>query len=242
MKLLNGIIAEDLFLYLPEYQTFILSDVHIGYEESLNRQGILIPRNNYNDLLLRLEKTLERIKKIDVIKKIVINGDLIHEFGKVSKKEKDLTNKFIGFLSGYAEVSLIAGNHDAALKYFIKDDIKIMEKIVLGDILIVHGDKVMPKNSLKNVTKIIIGHEHPAVCITSGSRVEKYKCFLKGKYERKDLIVMPSCNLFIEGTDVSREKLLSPFLKKNNILNFEAYIVEDKIYDFGKIKNLIKDF
>jgi putative SbcD/Mre11-related phosphoesterase len=240
MKLLKGVIAEDLFLYLPGYKAFILSDVHVGYEESLNRQGILIPRNNFNDLLLRLEKSLENIKKSNLIEKIVINGDIIHEFGKISKKEKDITNKLIGFLSNYAEVMLIEGNHDKVLRYILKKNVDIVEKVVFGRVLIIHGDKLISKKSLKNFETIIIGHEHPAVSITSGSRVEKYKCFLKGKYERRNLIVMPSCNLFIEGTDVLREKLLSPFLKNVNISSFEVYIVEDKIYDFGGVKNLMK--
>jgi hypothetical protein len=239
MELLKGIFAEDLFIYLSEYKTFIISDIHIGYEESLNRQGILIPRNSYSDLVLRLEKALETIKKVDNIKKIVINGDLIHEFGKVSQKEKELTNKFINFLSNYGEVMLIEGNHDKALKYFIEKDILITDKIMLGSILIVHGDKFPSKDILKKIKTIVIGHEHPSVALTSGSRVEKYKCFLKGKFENKTLIVMPSCNLFIEGTDVLREKTLSPLLKNINILNFEAFIIEDKIYDFGKLKNLL---
>jgi len=240
MELLKGVIAEDLFLYLPEHKTFIISDIHIGYEESLHRQGILIPKNSYNDLVLRLEKTIECIRKKNIIETIIINGDLIHEFGKVSKNEKELTNKFISFLSTYGKVFLIEGNHDKALKYFVDNHIQIVDKVIIGNILIMHGDKLPSKEVLKVITTIIIGHEHPSIALTNGARVEKYKCFLKGKYERHDLIVMPSSNLFIEGTDVLQEKLLSPYLKKNNILNFEAYIVEDKIYNFGKVKNLIK--
>jgi uncharacterized protein len=238
MELLKGIIAEDLFLYLPAYKTFIVSDIHIGYEESLNRQGVLIPRHNYDTLILRLEKALESIKKKSIIKKIIINGDLIHEFGKVSRKEKELTNKFIKFLTQYGEVLLIEGNHDKALKYFIEKEVVITDKIVLGDILIIHGDKLPSKDTLKNIKTLIIGHEHPSVALASGSRMEKFKCFLKGKYLKKNLIVTPSCNLFIEGTDVLREKMLSPLLKKVDILTFETYLVEDKIYDFGKLKDL----
>ena len=240
MELLKNVVAEDLFIYLPEHRIFIISDIHIGYEEALNRQGILVPRNTYDDLLIRLERVIELIRKKDIIDKILINGDIVHEFGKVAKKEKALTNRFISFLSDYGEVVLIEGNHDKALKYFIDKDILIVDKIVLDDILIMHGDKIPSKELLKGIKTIIIGHEHPSVALTSGARVEKYKCFLKGKFERRDLIVMPSCNLFIEGTDVLQEKMLSPFLKNNNISNFEAYIVEDKIYDFGKLKNLMK--
>ncbi|MGV8171319.1 MAG: metallophosphoesterase [Candidatus Woesearchaeota archaeon] len=240
MELLKGVIAEDLFLYLPDYKTFILSDIHIGYEESLNRQGILIPRNNYTDLIIRIERAIDRISKKNIIKKIIINGDIIHEFGKISRKEKALTNKFIKFMSSYGKITLIEGNHDKALKYFIDKDIEISEHLALGEFLILHGDTLPSKESFKGIKTIIIGHEHPSIALASGSRSEKYKCFLKGKYAGMDLIVMPSCNIFIEGTDVSREKLLSPFLKKNNILNFEVFVVEDKIYDFGKIRTLLK--
>jgi putative SbcD/Mre11-related phosphoesterase len=238
MELLKNIIAEDLFLYLLEHKTFIVSDIHIGYEESLNRRGILIPRYNYNDLILRMERAIEKIRKKYVIEKIIINGDIIHEFGKISKKEKDLTNKFINFLSEYGQIFIIEGNHDKILKYVINKNTEIVNNIVLGKILVIHGDKIISKDLLKKVETIIIGHEHPAVSIQSGSRIEKYKCFLKGKYEHKNLIVTPSCNILVEGTDILRERLLSPLLKKVNLKNFEAYIVEDKVYDFGKIKNL----
>ncbi|GAG34601.1 unnamed protein product, partial [marine sediment metagenome] len=68
-------------------------------------------------------------------------------------------------------------------------------------------------------------------------RVELVKCFLKGKYKRKELIVMPSFNLVSEGTDILKEELLSPFLHQN-INNFDVYVVEDKVYGFGKVRDL----
>ena len=68
---------------------------------------------------------------------------------------------------------------------------------------------------------------------------EKYKCFLKGEHRDKVLIVMPSFNFLIEGSDVTKEERLSPFLKES-IDDFEVYAVEDKIYYFGKIKNIAK--
>ncbi len=233
MEILKDIIAIDLFLYLKKHNALVISDIHIGYEESLNRRGILIPRNNYSDLMLRLERALEKLKDI---KQIIINGDIIHEFGKLSRNEKELTNKLIVFLKKYAPVTIIEGNHDKILRYILRSDVKIVKNIILGDIMITHGDKI--EKNLKDIKTIIIGHEHPAVVITSGLRVEKYKCFLKGRYDWKNLIVTPSCNILIEGTNVLNERLLSPYLKKGNIKNFEAYIVEDKIYDFGKLKDL----
>jgi len=51
---------------------------------------------------------------------------------------------------------------------------------------------------------------------------------------------MPSFNLMQQGSDVTKQKTLSPFLKKD-LNNFEVYIIEDKVYKFGKLKKL-KEF
>ncbi len=49
--------------------------------------------------------------------------------------------------------------------------------------------------------------------------------------------MQPSFNLITEGTDVAKEKLLSPFLRQN-LKNFNAVIVADKLYGFGKVGDL----
>jgi len=93
-----------------------------------------------------------------------------------------------------------------------------------------------PKNSQSEFFRtIIIAHEHPAVSLKEDMRIEKFKCFLKGKWKRKNLIVQPSFLQVTEGTDILKEKLLSPFL--TNINNFEIFVIEDKVYRFGKVKN-----
>jgi metallophosphoesterase superfamily enzyme len=51
---------------------------------------------------------------------------------------------------------------------------------------------------------------------------------------------MPSFTKITEGTDVLKEKLLSPFLDKKTIQDFDCYIIADKPYYFGKLKNMKK--
>lgn len=249
MKIHDNIQIIDLGLLLDD--TLIISDVHIGFEEALNKQGILIPRFQFKEIINRLEKIL----KIKRIKKIIINGDVKHEFGTISEQEWRHTLRLLDFLSKYGKVILLKGNHDTILGPIArKRDIKVRDYLFLEiikkksiknlkkkyeKILIIHGDKL--DNNILNLIKktdiIIIGHEHPAVSLKEGSRVELCKCFLKGKFKGKTLIVMPSFNLVTEGTDIMKEKLLSPFLQQN-LDNFEVFIVEDKVYYFGKLKNL----
>ena len=98
--------------------------------------------------------------------------------------------------------------------------------------------KLFPdKELLKGVSTIIIGHEHPAVSIKDGPRTETFKAFLVGKWKKYNLIAQPSFNLVTEGTDVLKQQVLSPFLK-NNLKNFNVIIVGDKLYEFGKLKDL----
>lgn len=220
----------DLALYLEKEKILIIADPHIGLEEALNKQGILIPHFQYQEMQKRLKKILDKRK----IEKIIINGDLKHEFGTISDQEWRNTLRILDLCLKYAPVIIIKGNHDnIAGPIAKKRDVQILNFYKTENATITHGDKI-----IKIETEfIIIGHEHPAITISDGIRTEKYKCFLKGKWKKHQLIVLPSFNLITEGTNIKRESLLSPYLQ-GNLDNFEVYAVEDKIYNFGKLKNI----
>jgi hypothetical protein len=233
MKIADGIEIIDLGLYLTKHKILILSDFHIGYEEELNKKGILVPRVQYKDVIDRLELIFSKVKP----EIIVINGDLKHEFGAISKQEWKETMRLIDYLERKGTLVLIKGNHDTILGPIAeKKEIKVVDELLVDDILITHGHKIPER--LADV--IIIAHEHPAVNIRSDVRTEKYKCYLKGRYKGKTLIVQPSFNLLLEGTDVNSEALLSPFLDQD-LSNFEVFVVDKKVYDFGKLKNLASE-
>ena len=236
MEILKGIEIVDLALYLKKEKVLIIADTHIGYEEALNKQGVLVPRISFKELILKLEKILKKTGKLD---RIIVNGDIKHEFGKISETEWRHTLRLLDFLSKHCkEVILVKGNHDTILGPIAgKRNVSVKDFVKIKNILIVHGDILVKKGLLRGIKTIIIGHEHPAITIRDVSRAEKYKCFLKGKYLRKNLIVMPSLNLLVYGLDVTATKKFSPFLKQK-LDNFEVYIVSDKVYDFGKIKKL----
>ncbi|MBW2966513.1 metallophosphoesterase, partial [Candidatus Woesearchaeota archaeon] len=102
----------DLALYLTKSKTLIIADSHIGHEEALNKQGILVPRFQFKELILRLEKILKKIK----LNTIIINGDIKHEFGTISNQEWRHTLRLIDFLSKHCKnLFLIKGNHDKIL-------------------------------------------------------------------------------------------------------------------------------
>ena len=234
MKLANEIEIVDLSLYPKKEKILIISDIHFGYEDSLIEQGYLIPRHQYKDTLERINKILKKTNP----EVIIINGDLKHQFGSILKQEYNDSINFLKFLLKKFRVILIKGNHDKILDAIAeKVNLKTQSHYSINGIYISHGDFIPEGNGFPKAKTIIIGHEHPSVTLEKNKRFEKFKCFLKGKYNNKLLIVQPSFNLLTIGTDILKQRLQSPFLK--DIKDFEVFIVEDKIYDFGKVKNLI---
>jgi putative SbcD/Mre11-related phosphoesterase len=242
MQLTNAIEAIDLALYTSK--TLILSDFHIGFEESLNRQGVFVPRMHYKGIIDRLEHIFAVLKQAKKsVRTIVITGDLKHDFGRIGKQEwRDVMRLVDYLLRKSPRLVLIKGNHDVQLGPIAdKHGIELVPDYRVEDILVIHGD-VVPK-TLTGIKTIVMGHEHPAITLRAKGRSERYKCFLKGAYKRRTLIVQPSFNLLTEGTDILQEQFLSPLLKGRlfGIGSFEAFLVDERNHDvlpFGPIKRL----
>lgn len=231
MQISKGIKIVNLALYIEQECTLIINDLHLGYEEILYRKGILVPKFQIKEIIKQLQQILKQVKPTTII----INGDLKHEFGKVLNQEwKDIFTLFDFLEKEKIKVIIIQGNHDPIIKPLAqKKDIGVVSEYKIDDILIVHGDKLIRTTA----KRIIIGHEHPAITIREKSKQEKYKCFLKGKWKNKELLAIPSFNPLLEGTDILKEKLLSPFL--SDLSNFEVFIVnKGQAFNFGKVKHI----
>ncbi len=235
-KIFEGIYIIGKALWLEKVKILVIADLHIGYEEYLNELGIAIPRQQFKLMHEELKNLLNLLKP----KLIVINGDLKHEFGEISKQEWNETLAILDLCLKHAKVVLVKGNHDTILEPIArKKNVKIVDYYVVDSIVITHGHKILNEFFDKQIKTIVIAHEHPAISLREGIKVEKYKCWLIGRWHNKKLIVMPSF-MYIEGSDITKEMLLSPFLTKVNLDNFEIYIVADKVYKFGKLKMLRK--
>ncbi len=233
-KLAEGVYAVDLCTYLPDIKTIIISDLHLGYEQAMEKQGVLVPRTQFKTIIKRLDWITEHV----AVEQVVLNGDVKHEFGTISKQEwREVLRLIDYFEKKNIKILIVKGNHDTVLGPIArKRNLKEVREARHKNILITHGDYV-PK---KLAPIIIMGHEHPAITLREKAKREKFKCFIKGKYKTSTLIVQPSMNPLTEGTDVLKDEVLSPLIK--NILNFEAFIVNAKTHEvlqFGKISRLV---
>ena len=247
MEIEPGLDIIDLGVYIKYDKVLVLSDFHLGYEEALNKQGIMVPRHQINDTMRRLNSLFAKMAskgyEIDII---VINGDLKHEFGTISNQEWRDTIKLLDYLQEKCKkIILIRGNHDKMLSYIEKrpKKIDIKDFHLTHNCAIMHGDVIPSDINVLSKKVFIIGHEHPAVKISDQIMNTTAKCWLLGSWSGRALIVQPSFNLVTEGTDVAHQKVLSPFLKNVNLRDFEVLVIAgtEKILNFGKLENLMDD-
>ena len=251
MEIIKGFEAIGKALWFRKERILVIADLHIGYEFMLKERGIQIPFYFYKKIKQEVSEIIEKVTEKGRMgkkgEKIIILGDLKHEFGRINKEEWFEVLDFLDFLKEKckgAEIILIKGNHDTILGPLAK--IKGLEikdfycvKDAYKDVCFLHGDKIINNKEIENSKILILGHEHPCLKLREGSKIERFKCFLLGKYKHKKIIVLPSFFTF-EGFSIL-EKNLSPYLISKR--DFEAFVMgeNNKIYKFGKIRN-IKNF
>lgn len=234
LEIFPGAVIVSLGLYLEEHKVLVIGDLHVGFEDSLIERGVLVPKFQERATLALLKDILDNCP--GPIAQVILNGDVKHEFARVSSPEWSGALKVIDLLlSKGHKVTIIKGNHDTIIGPIAKKrDIDVVKEFRVGRFLVTHGDAIP---SVSGSDCVIIGHEHPAVGLREGARIERYKCFLKGKFRSKTLIVMPSFLPATEGTDLASNRRLSPFLKKD-ISDFEVFIVEERVYRFGRLSRI----
>ena len=244
----------------------VLSDLHIGYEEYLYRES-LFQRIQLKDIIEKLKRIFYLLAKENItIKKIIILGDLKHEFGEISDTEWRETLFVLDFLLAKIKskgnslhpkmksqlskekIILVKGNHDTILGPIAKKrEIKLKDYYKIKDLCFIHGNRLY-KNCLDNSKILVLGHLHPSIILSDEYKREKYKCFLKGKWKNKQIYILPSFSEITFGYNLkllNEEKQDEGFLiipsKELNKFNVIIYNnKENQKYDFGKLKELVK--
>lgn len=216
----------------------VFGDLHIGYEESLNEQGVFLPRVQFKETMKDLKKIFEKIGKVE---KIIILGDLKHEFGNISSQEWKDVRAVLDFLKRKCgRIVLVKGNHDTILGPIAeREELEIADYYVDGGVCFLHGHRLFPACLDKEIEMLVLGHRHPAVLLSDKYKKEKYKCFLVGRWKRKGVVILPSFFPFVEGSDIVNLGENYLFIPEKNLKNFGVFVVGDEVYEFGKLKRLI---
>ncbi len=219
MKILDKIEIIEPYpaIYIDEIDTIAISDTHLGYESIMAEEhGVFVPKVQYKK---EVEMVEELVRKHGA-SRILINGDVKHEFSETSYHEYKEVSDFFDFLkSKFQNVVAIKGNHDNYLIRITKHHgIELHDQLELGDFLFFHGH-TMPNLADVKARHLIISHEHPSIALYDEIGVkEKMACFLYGDTSAgRKIVVLPPTSYFALGNDINampKEELLSPILKE----------------------------
>ncbi len=226
-----------------------IGDLHLGYEEVLNKGGVFVSREMFKEMIDYLERVFSKIGKVN---KIVLLGDVKHVFGSIMEQEWEDVLGLIRYLTKKlkenGEIVIVKGNHDKILEPILRNREKVVLKdyFIFHDFCFMHGDKDFFENYEKKIRHWVVGHGHPAVSITepNGVKIEKYKCFLVGEYKKKriiNVIIMPSFFAYTEGSDPRDGEMGFPWE-----FDFDRFVVKAvsgnglEVLDFGRLGKLKK--
>ena len=222
-------------LFLKRERILVIGDLHLGYEESLNNSGVFVSRKMFEEVISYLDKVFFRTGRVE---KVVLLGDVKHGFGNIIRQEWNDVISLMDYLREKSEeIIIVKGNHDVILEPIVKkrECIILKDFYIYEDFCFLHGDRNFEEINNKKIRYWIMGHGHPAVKIGDGVKVEKYKCYLEGTYEKKKIIIVPS---FFEGNLGSdpRENDLG-FAWDFNLNRFKVKVVGEglEILDFGEL-------
>lgn len=237
----------------------VISDIHLGFEDKIRRNGILMDaKKNVNELIEFLTTLYFKTE----IKNLIILGDLKSSIQVISRSEWEIVPYFINELIKLFDIYLVPGNHDGNIKQLLPENVNIMlsKGMEINNILFTHGHTVRHINS--NLEKIIVGHLHP-VLLKEGSILNGNKVWVKIFLSKKELrtheenetnrvielIIIPHFNKLLDyyvslhrnsvkSSTKSRLPLLDTMINKQNWTIENAYLFSLEGAIIGSVEEL----
>lgn len=170
--------------FLPEFNTLLVADAHIGKAVSFRRLGVPVPGGTTQETLGRLSAALEATGA----QHVVFLGDLLHSARSKAVDTVAAVSEWRARHAGLT-LTLVRGNHDghagdppAAWGVHCVDG-----PLALGPFALAHHPEALPG------TYVLAGHIHPAVRIHGRAHASlRLPCFHLGP----DVGVLPAFGAF----------------------------------------------
>ncbi len=142
-----------------EKKNLIVTDIHIGFENSIASNEIFIGKNS------SINKTIQELLEIIDTEKpdsVILLDDIKSSIKNISRNEWDKVPLFFEKIKEKCNIILIPGNHDANIQKLIPEGITMISSagMVEDSILFTHGH-TMPSENFAHVEKMVMGHVHP---------------------------------------------------------------------------------
>lgn len=233
-------IGKCLLLEIAGEKVLAVGDLHLGYEQYLNEAGVFVSREMFKEMIEYFDNVFKKAGKVD---RVVLLGDVKHGFGAIVRQEWNDVLKLIDYLHEKCdEIIITRGNHDKIIGLIVeKREVEVKDYFVFDEVCFLHGDCDYKEIHDSKIKIWVVGHAHPAIKLSDGVKVEKFKCFLVGKYEGRQIIIVPSFIEANEGSDPRENELGMAW--EFDLEKFQVKIVsgekEDlEVKDFGWLSEI----
>ena len=202
-------------LYIPDYKTLLVADLHFEKGSSLARFGIIIPPFDTRSTLEALQSVVSRYQP----ETLISLGDSFHDRDAPHRLSDDDRNT-IRQIASQTDLLWITGNHDPVLP----DDLpgRVASQIMLGPLTLCHEPSLDADGE-------ICGHLHPAAIIQQRGRTIRRRCFA-GNEKR---LFMPAFGAYTGGLNVTSP----PYAPYWNDQPFHAWMIgKSAIHKFASSK------
>ncbi len=239
-------------LYIKPLNALCIADLHLGYEGIMaEHYGLFLPKVQFQEEMENLKLLLSTFDKLP--EKIILNGDVKHEFSETSYHEFREVGELLSFLEkNFEKIIIVKGNHDNFIARVTRkfEKVELVECYEEKNFVFFHGHKMVKKlEELKGKT-VITAHEHASIAFYSKvGKKEKIPCFLHGNVNNFELCVMPAFSTLAQGSEINilpKQELLSPLLREIDIDSLEVILISKelgvkKLGKLGEIKKVTQN-
>jgi DNA ligase-associated metallophosphoesterase len=201
-------------LYVPEFKTLLVADLHLEKASNMARRGVHLPPYDTRASLAQLQAVIAAANPAQMI----FLGDSFHD-NDARERIDDADLATLRAMTEQVQTIWITGNHDPKPPTDIGGT--IVSEVVLGPITLRHEPEDLEDHEFE-----IAGHLHPGGGVSQRGRFIRCKCFI-GNGSR---VVMPAFGSFTGGLSISAGPFQRIFRKKD----YHVWMLGDRaIYKFA---------
>ncbi len=228
--------------------SLIVADLHIGKEEELREAGFTLP-----SLAMKMgDEVVTLVEEVQPAR-VVILGDLKHQFPKSTGLERREVPRFFDRLEGRVkDAHLVLGNHDGGIANFLPRWVTLHEAsgLRLGDVGLAHGH-AWPSKDVMAAPTLIVGHNHPTIMFRDSLGFRNIqRCWIRVRFSGtsehyarlpEELIILPAFNEFSGGTTMNEtgSRLLGPIVNSEIVEMAEARVYLLDGVHLGRLKDMM---
>ena len=163
-------------LYVPDFRTLLVADLHLEKGTSLARRGVHLPPYDTRQSLLQLRAVLNETKP----ERLIFLGDSFHDRDARERLDED-DLAALRAITSESETLWITGNHDPSPPQDIGG--RVVSEVMLGAVTLRHEPSLLSTSEFE-----IAGHLHPAASIHARGHRIRCRCFIADQ----NRIIMPA--------------------------------------------------